>query len=47
MFLARTAPARLGFDQRSYECVTCNHIDRVIVESHAAKWRASKLRPAV
>jgi hypothetical protein len=28
MVLARTMPARLGFDVRTFECVNCDHIHK-------------------
>jgi hypothetical protein len=28
MVLARTKPARLGFDVRTFECVNCDHIHK-------------------
>jgi hypothetical protein len=30
MVLARIAPARLGFDSQTFECVQCDHVEKVL-----------------
>jgi hypothetical protein len=35
MMLARIAPARVGFDLRTFECAACDHAHVVLVASEA------------
>jgi hypothetical protein len=44
MVLTSIKPSRLGFERRMFEGVACNHVDKVVVETHSMKWMHSELR---
>jgi len=50
MMLARVAPGRLNFDLRTFECVKCDHVERVLVATDpirspdALGWLLGELR---
>ncbi len=44
MILARMIPASLGFDLRTFECVKCGTVEKIIVETNAHKWSVSDLQ---
>jgi ssDNA-binding Zn-finger/Zn-ribbon topoisomerase 1 len=50
MMLARIAPGRLNFDLRTFECVKCDHVEKVLVatdpmkSSDALGWLLGELR---
>jgi hypothetical protein len=50
MVLARTTPARLGFDVRTFECVNCDHIHKghfaadPMTSSEALGWLLGELK---
>jgi hypothetical protein len=31
MVLARTTPARLGFNSQAFECVQCGHLEKILI----------------
>jgi hypothetical protein len=33
MMLLRIRPGRLNFDARTFECVKCNHVEKILVET--------------
>jgi hypothetical protein len=43
MILTHIKPSRIGFELRIFEGANCNHVDRVITETHSMKWIASEL----
>jgi hypothetical protein len=50
MVLARTTPARLGFNSQAFECVQCGHLEKVLIaadpiQSNALGWLLGELRP--
>ena len=50
MVLARTTPARLGFNSQAFECVQCGHLEKVLIvadpiQSSALGWLLGELRP--
>jgi hypothetical protein len=50
MTLARIMPGRMNFDVRTFECVRCDHVEKVLVpsdpmrSSNALGWLVSELR---
>jgi len=49
MMLSRIMPGRLKFDVRTYECVKCDHVEKVLVtidpiQSDALGWFLGELR---
>jgi hypothetical protein len=47
MVLTSIKPSRLGFERRMFQGVTCNHVDKVVTETHSMKWMSSGLRAPV
>jgi hypothetical protein len=47
MVLTSIKPSRLGFERRMYHGVMCNHVDKVVTETHSTKWMCSGLRAPV
>jgi hypothetical protein len=49
MVLTRIKPARIGFELRVFLGVNCDHVDKVVTETHSMKWMCSgrerRLRP--
>jgi hypothetical protein len=50
MVLARTAPARLGFDSQTFECVQCSHVEKVLAATDPGRcsvrgWLLGGLKP--
>ena len=50
MVLARTTPARLGFDFQTFECVQCSHVEKVLVaagpsQSNVLGWPLGEFNP--
>ena len=41
MILARVAPARVGFELRTFEGVNCDHVDKVLIETKSMNWASS------
>lgn len=37
MVLARVAPARLGFDLQTFECLQCNQVEKVVAAADAGR----------
>ena len=44
MLLRRIDPERPSFELQTFECVKCNHVERVTTETKAARWRSGDLR---
>jgi hypothetical protein len=44
MVLTYIKPAGLGFERRMFQGVNCDHVDRVVIETHSMKWMSSALR---
>ena len=49
MMLARVVPGRLRFDLRTFECVKCDHVEKVMVandptQSDVLGWLSGELR---
>jgi len=47
MVLVHVRPVRIGYDVRTYEGVSCSHIDRIIVATQPVKWPSERLRAHV
>ena len=47
MILARIKPSRIGFEMRTFQGVDCDHVDKVVSETHSMKWMSSGLRAPV
>jgi hypothetical protein len=47
MVLTSIKPARLGFERRMFQGVNCNHVDKVVTETHSMQWMRSELRAGV
>jgi hypothetical protein len=47
MILTSIKPARLGFERRMFQGVNCNHLDKVVTETHSMQWMRSGLRAPV
>ena len=47
MVLARIKPSRIGFEMRRFQGVNCDHVDKVVTETHSMKWMSSGLRAPV
>lgn len=50
MVLSRIAPARLGFDSQTFECVQCNHVEKVLAATDPGRssvlgWLLGGLKP--
>ena len=43
MILTHIKPSRIGFELRRFEGVDCDHVDRVITETHSMMWISSGL----
>jgi hypothetical protein len=44
MILIRIKPSRVGFDLRTFHGINCDHVDKVVTETHSTKWMSSGLR---
>jgi hypothetical protein len=47
MVLTCIKPSRLGFERRTFQGVNCNHVDKVVTETHSMQWMHSGLRAPV
>jgi hypothetical protein len=47
MVLTHIKPSRIGFEKRTFQGVNCNHVDKVVTETHSMKWVSSGLRAPV
>ena len=47
MILMRIKPSRIGFELRTFQGVNCDHVDKIVIETHSMKWRSSGLRAPV
>jgi hypothetical protein len=47
MILTHIKPSRIGFESRTFHGVNCDHVDKVVTESHSLKWISSGLRAPV
>jgi hypothetical protein len=47
MVLTRIKPSRLGFEKRLFQGANCDHVDKVVTETHSMKWMSSGLRAPV
>jgi hypothetical protein len=47
MVLTSIKPSRLGFERRMFQGVKCDHVDKVVTETHSMKWMSSGLRAPV
>jgi hypothetical protein len=50
MVSARIAPARLGINARTFECLQCNHVEKVLeaadpIQSNVLGWLFGELKP--
>ena len=50
MVSARVAPARLGLNARTFECLQCNYVEKVLeaadpIQSNVLGWLFGELRP--
>ena len=43
MVLTRIKPSRIGFELRTFQGVNCDHVDKVVSETHSMKWMSSGL----
>jgi len=43
MVLTHIKPSRIGFELRTFQGVNCDHVDKVVGETHSMKWRSSGL----
>lgn len=47
MVLTSIKPSRLEFERRIFQGVKCDHVDKVVTETHSMKWMSSGLRAPV
>ena len=47
MALTHIKPSRIGFETRTFKGVNCDHVDKVVTETHSMKWVSSGLRAPV
>jgi hypothetical protein len=47
MVLTQIKPSRIGFELRTFQGVNCDHVDKVVTETHSMKWMSSGLRAPV
>jgi hypothetical protein len=47
MILTHIQPSRIGFEMRTFQGVNCEHVDKVVSETHSMKWISSGLRAPV
>ena len=47
MVLTHIKPSRIGFEKRTFQGVNCDHVDKVVTETHSMKWMSSGLRAPV
>jgi hypothetical protein len=50
LVLVRITPARLGFNSQTFECIRCDHFEKVLiaadpVQSDVLGWLLGELRP--
>ena len=50
MVLARIAPGPAGFELRTFDCSTCNHVEKIVIASDPTKsgdvgWLVGELQP--
>ena len=43
MILMHIKPSRIGFEMRTFRGVNCDHVDKVVCETHSMKWISSGL----
>jgi hypothetical protein len=43
MILAHIKSSRIGFELRMFQGVNCDHVDKVVSETHSMKWMSSGL----
>jgi hypothetical protein len=48
--LARISPGKHGYEERTFECVTCQRVEKLSfaidpVKTDAVGWRAGQLKP--
>jgi len=41
MVLTCIKPSRIGFELRTFQGVDCDHVDKLVAETHSMKWRSS------
>jgi ssDNA-binding Zn-finger/Zn-ribbon topoisomerase 1 len=44
MVLTFIKPSRIGFERRMFQGVNCDHVDKIVTETHSMKWMCSRLR---
>jgi hypothetical protein len=47
MVVRRIKPSRIEFESRRPEGANCDHLDRVVTETHSLRWVSSKVRAPV
>jgi hypothetical protein len=47
MVLMRIKPSGIGLELRTFQGVNCDHVDKVVSETHSVKCISSGLRPPV
>jgi hypothetical protein len=47
MVLTRIKPSRIGFESRTFQGISCDHVDKVVTETYSMKWMSSGLRAPV
>jgi hypothetical protein len=47
MVLAYIKPSRIGYERRMFEGVNCDHVDKMVTETHSMKWMSSALRAPI
>jgi len=47
MILTHIKPSRIGSEIRTFQGVNCDHVDKVVSETHSMKWISSGLRAPV
>ena len=47
MVLTRIKPSHIGFEMRTFQGVTCDHVDKVVTETYSRKWMSSGLRAPI
>jgi hypothetical protein len=47
MVLTVIKPSRLGFEMRIFQGVECDHVDKMVTETHSMKWMSSGLQAPV
>ena len=47
MVLTYIKPSRIGYERRMFEGVNCDHVDKMVTETHSMKWMSSALRAPI